>query len=57
MKEKKDWQSYEELIYQIYKELEPAADVRMNDKILGLESQKERQIDISIRSNVAGMTY
>jgi len=54
LKEKKDWQSYEELIYQIYKELEPVADVRMNDKILGLESQKERQIDISIRSNVAG---
>ncbi|NEU08381.1 restriction endonuclease [Flavihumibacter sp. R14] len=54
MKEKKDWQSYEELIHQIYKELEPVADVRMNDQILGLETQKQRQIDISIRSTIAG---
>lgn len=54
MKNKKDWQSYEDLIYQIYKELEPVADVRLNDHIEGLESQKPRQIDISIRSKIAG---
>lgn len=53
-KEKKDWQSYEELIFQIYRELDPVADVKINDQILGLETQTTRQIDVSIRSNIAG---
>ncbi|HEY1020480.1 MAG TPA: restriction endonuclease [Sediminibacterium sp.] len=48
------WKEYEDLIYRIYKELEPVGDVRINDSILGIESNTKRQIDISIRKNIAG---
>jgi len=44
---------YEKLIHKIYTELEPNADVRFNDKILG-RSGIERQIDVSIRTKIAG---
>ncbi|WP_082773822.1 restriction endonuclease [Hymenobacter sp. PAMC 26628] len=44
---------YEELIYKIYKELEPYAETRLNDKIMGVESGIEREIDISIKYKVA----
>lgn len=44
--------AYEELVYNLYKSLEPNADVRINDKILG-ESEIYRQIDVSIRTKVA----
>lgn len=50
---KKEWKNYEELIYSIYKELEPFADVKLNDSILGIESNTKREIDISIRSKIA----
>nr|WP_121270871.1 hypothetical protein [Pedobacter schmidteae] len=49
-----DWKDYEDLIHQIYTELEPAADVRKNDFIQGKDTGTKRQIDISIRSNIAG---
>ncbi len=52
-KNKKEWKEYEELIYKIYKELEPVADVKLNDFILGYNSFVERQIDVSIRSKIA----
>lgn len=52
-KEKQQWQRYEELIFQIYKELEPVADVRIDDHIKGLETGIERQIDVSIRKKIA----
>jgi hypothetical protein len=49
-----DWKDYENLIHKIYTELEPDLDVRKNDYIQGRESGKKRQIDISIRSRIAG---
>ncbi|WP_083326053.1 restriction endonuclease [Hymenobacter coccineus] len=45
---------YEELIYKIYQELEPRADTRINDKIAGIESGINREIDISIRHKIGG---
>jgi hypothetical protein len=41
------------LVYRIYKELTPYADVRWNDHIWGTNSKTSRQIDISIRTKVA----
>jgi len=52
--EKKTGKEFEQLVYNIYKELEPHADVRWNDFIEGNDSKIQRQIDISIRSEVAG---
>lgn len=52
-KNKPEWKSYEELIYKIYKELEPIADIRLDDAIPGVESNTNRQIDISIRTQIA----
>lgn len=49
----KNWKDFEELIYSIYKKIEPLADVKHNDFIIGLESNTPRQIDISIRSKIA----
>ncbi|MDI3321982.1 restriction endonuclease [Pinibacter soli] len=51
---KQSWQEFEEMIYAIYKELEPHANVTHNDSILGLESGTMRQIDISVRKKIAG---
>jgi len=45
---------YEELIHKIYRELEPHAEVRIDDKIMGSISGIERQIDVSIRTKIAG---
>lgn len=45
---------YEELIYKIYKELEPYAEVHLNDKIYGISSGINREIDISIKFKVGG---
>jgi restriction endonuclease len=44
---------YEDLIYKIYKELEPHADIKKNDMIWGIESGIKREIDISIRKKIA----
>lgn len=52
--EKMTGKPYEELIYSIYKQLEPQADTRLNDKIPGLDSGIDREIDISMRYQVAG---
>lgn len=46
------WKDYEDLIHKIYTELEPIADVRLNDHITGIDSQTLRQIDVSIRSKI-----
>jgi len=48
-----DWKDYEDLIFTIYQELEPIADVRKNDFILGIKSGTKRQIDISVRTRIA----
>jgi len=50
----KKWKGYEELIKLIYEELEPLAEVKHNDFIYGETSKIKRQIDISIRSSIAG---
>jgi hypothetical protein len=52
-KEKKTGKEFEELIFGIYKELLPHAEVKWNDHILGRDSKVERQIDISIRLKIA----
>lgn len=48
------WKQFEELVAQIYRELTPGAQVIHNDKIQGVESGILRQIDVSIRSKIAG---
>jgi hypothetical protein len=49
----KKGRAYEELIHKIYSELEPLADVTLNDKIKGFESGIDREIDVSVRSKIA----
>lgn len=46
------WRRFEKLAYEIQKELTPESDVKFDDKIRGLDSGTERQIDISIRKKV-----
>jgi hypothetical protein len=46
---------YELLIEKIYKELAPDAEIKQDDFIKGEETGIERQIDLSIRSKVAGV--
>lgn len=48
------WKDFEKLIAQIYSELSPQAKVTHNDKIRGVDSKTDRQIDVSIRFNIAG---
>lgn len=49
-----EWLDYQQLAASIYSELEPNAVVRHDDKIRGVTSGIERQIDVSIRTAVAG---
>jgi len=49
-----DWLDLETLGHTIYTELEPEADVRHDDHIMGRRSGTTRQIDVSIRTRVAG---
>jgi hypothetical protein len=51
---KKDWQTYEELAERIYRKLDPTAVVKHDDSIYGHDTETQRQIDVSIRSKVAG---
>lgn len=51
---KSDWLDYQKLAADIYADLETAAVVTYDDKIKGVESGIERQIDVSIRTTVAG---
>jgi Restriction endonuclease len=48
------WLDYQRLVAEIYADLEPIASVTHDDKILGSDSGIERQIDVSIRTSVAG---
>ena len=48
------WLDYQKLAAAIYAELEPNAIVTHDDKILGRDTGIERQIDVSIRSSIAG---
>jgi hypothetical protein len=45
---------YEKLVAKIYRDLEPYAVITHDDKIKGAESNIERQIDVSIRTALAG---
>lgn len=49
------WRRFEKLAYEIQKELAPNAEVKFDDKILGVDSGVSRQIDISIRQNIGQM--
>ncbi|WP_207494392.1 restriction endonuclease [Aridibaculum aurantiacum] len=50
----KKWVDYEEMIYKIYQELEPIAEVKKNDRIMGYETMTEREIDITVKTKIAG---
>lgn len=44
---------FEELVAEIYKQLSPQAEIKLNDKIQGFNSGIRREIDVSIRQKVA----
>jgi len=47
------WKRFEQKAFEIQKSISPAnADVKFNDSIPGVDSKTDRQIDISIRTNV-----
>lgn len=48
------WLDYEKMITNIYKELAPSANVTHNDKVMGKDSEIERQIDVTIRDTIEG---
>lgn len=40
-----EWKTFEELTHRIQTELSPNAKVTLNDRVLGMESGKKRQVD------------
>lgn len=52
--EQSDWLDYQKLAADIYADLEQNATVTHDDRIRGLDSGIDRQIDVSIRTAVAG---
>lgn len=52
-KERLTGKPFEDLIFKIYKELEPHATIIKNDMIMGFETSTKREIDISIRQKIA----
>lgn len=55
--EEPKWKRFERVIHEIHAQFAPAgATVTIDEKILGHDSQTERQIDVSIRMDVAGYT-
>ncbi|MBS1663653.1 MAG: restriction endonuclease [Bacteroidetes bacterium] len=53
-KERLTGKPFEDLIFNIYKELEPHATIKKNDRIKGIESGIEREIDISLKRDFGG---
>lgn len=51
-KEQIPWKEYEELIFNIYKELESHADVKLDDSIIGIESEILLPWFVSPRTNI-----
>jgi len=49
------WKRFEKLAYEIQKDLAPNAEVKFDEKILGVDSGVPRQVDISIRQNIGQM--
>lgn len=50
----KRWEEYEKLIESIYKELAPYAKIERDVRILGRDSKRKRQIDVAMRTDLAG---
>ncbi|WP_106795174.1 restriction endonuclease [Aquimarina sp. Aq78] len=48
------WREYEKKLYEKLSEIYPDCEIEYNDSIFGLYSRTERQIDFSIRGNIAG---
>jgi len=46
------WKKFEKVVYQIQKDMAKDAEVKINDKIIGVDSKIPRQIDISIRKHI-----
>jgi hypothetical protein len=46
------WKQFEKLVYELQKEFAGDAEVKLNDSILGVDSETYRQIDISIRRRI-----
>ena len=53
-RKKNNGKYYEGVVHGLYQHIEENALIKLNDKIFGRNSQINREIDISIRSNVAG---
>jgi hypothetical protein len=50
----KDWKLYEETILQHFQEVYPDYKVEGNQKIVGINSKRSRQIDVLISGEFAG---
>lgn len=50
------WQDYEQEVYEALRKSYPDADITRDAKIQGRNSKKKRQVDVLIRSNVAGFS-
>ncbi len=50
------WQDYEQEVYEALRRCYPDADIVRDAKILGRNSKRKRQVDVLIRSNVAGFS-
>ncbi|MCB9451000.1 MAG: restriction endonuclease [Anaerolineaceae bacterium] len=48
------WREFEQLAERIMAELQPHAQVKWNDFIYGYDTEKDRQIDVSIRASYEG---
>lgn len=54
--DKPKWKKYEDLVYEIQKEISPEAEIIPNDRIYGQDSKTDRQIDISIKRSIGQFT-
>ncbi len=50
-----NWKDYEKEVYQYLAQMYPEAEITYDAKITGLYSKKERQVDVLIEDEVAGM--
>ena len=46
---RKEWREFEELVEHLHRRLHPGAVIKKNDRILGKDSERLREIDVSIR--------
>ncbi len=50
-----NWKDYEKEVYQYFAQMYPEAEITYDAKITGLYSKEERQVDVLIEDEVAGM--